>query len=253
MRRSHVVDALCSLAMLAAVGAAWWLATKFGWVSRVFLPSPAIAFDSLADGLANGQLLAFTLATLGRMAMGWFLASLLGIVLGAWIGSSPVARAWIEPTLEFLRPLPASALIPLAIAVFGLSAGMVLAVVAIGAMWPVLLATSHGVASVHVRLKEVTAALQLSRMDYLLKIGLPNAMPDILAGMRLAMTVSLIVSVVGEMVASQPGLGQAVLLAARSFQSGELFAGALLLGLIGFTSNVILAVAERRLLRWQRP
>jgi len=75
---------------------------------------------------------------------------------------------------------------------------------------------------------------------------------DILAGMRLALTVSLIVSVVGEMVASQPGLGQAILLAARSFQSGELFAGVMLLGLVGFVSNALLALVEHRALRWQQ-
>ena len=71
--------------------------------------------------------------------------------------------------------------------------------------------------------------------------------------MRLSMTVSLIVSVVGEMVASQSGLGQAVLLAARSFRASELFAGLMLLGAIGFVSNGALALVEQRLLRWQRP
>jgi sulfonate transport system permease protein len=72
--------------------------------------------------------------------------------------------------------------------------------------------------------------LQLGRMAFVLKIGLPNAMPDILAGMRLSMTVALIVAVVGEMIASQPGLGQAILLAARSFRASDLFAGIALLG-----------------------
>ena len=78
-------------------------------------------------------------------------------------------------------------------------------------------------------------------------------MPDILAGMRLSMTVSLIVAVVGEMIASQAGLGQAILLAARSFRASELFAGIVLLGLIGFASNALLAVAEKKLLKWQTP
>jgi ABC-type nitrate/sulfonate/bicarbonate transport system permease component len=77
----------------------------------------------------------------------------LGVVLGASIGMSATARAWLQPTLEFVRPLPASAVMPLAISIFGLSGGMVLAVVAFGAMWPVLLATLHGLAHVHVRLK----------------------------------------------------------------------------------------------------
>jgi ABC-type nitrate/sulfonate/bicarbonate transport system permease component len=142
---------------------------------------------------------------------------------------------------------------PLAISIFGLSSSMVLFVVAFGAMWPVLLATVYGLASVHVRLREVSEALQLTRLAFVWKIGLPNAMPDILAGMRLALTVALIVTVVGEMIASQSGLGQAILLAARSFRASELFAGVVLLGLIGFASNSLLATLERRFLVWQKP
>ena len=130
---------------------------------------------------------------------------------------------------------------------------MVLFVVAFGAMWPVLLATVYGLASVHERLREVSAALQLSRLAFILKIGLPNAMPDILAGMRLSLTVALIVTVVGEMIASQSGLGQAILLAARSFRASELFAGVVLLGGIGFVSNSLLALLERQFLAWQKP
>ena len=111
----------------------------------------------------------------------------------------------------------------------------------------------HGLAAVHERLHEVARALELGRGAFVLKIGLPNALPDIVAGMRLALTVSLIVSVVGEMIASQPGLGQAILLAARAFRASDLFAGIALLGAIGFASNAALALAERRLLGWQRP
>ena len=241
-----------SLAVLGALIALWWLASHTGWVSKVFLPTPEATLSSLREGLIEGELGAFTWATVGRMLAGWGLAGVGGVALGALVGSSAAARAWIGPTLEFIRPLPASAVMPLAIAIFGLSGGMVLAVVAFGAMWPVLLATMHGLAGVHERLREVAAGLQLGRGEFLWKIGLPNALPDILAGMRLALTVSLIVSVVGEMIASQAGLGQAILLAARSFRASELFAGIVILGAIGFASNALLALAERRLLRWQQ-
>ena len=218
----------------------------------MFLPTPEASFASLVEGLQSGALLEQTGATLRRMVEGWLLACVAGMVLGAMIGTSAAARAWLQPTLEFIRPLPASAVMPLAIALFGLSGGMVLAVVAFGAMWPVLLATLHGLASVHKQLREVSRSLELSHLAFVLKIGLPNAMPDILAGMRLSMTVSLIVAVVGEMIASQTGLGQAILLAARSFRASELFAGIALLGVIGFAANAALAAAEKRLLRWQR-
>jgi sulfonate transport system permease protein len=239
--RSRAARALEPAALLVALLAAWWLASHQAWVSRVFLPTPEATLASLAEGLnlagrGDGALAAYTLETVQRMLLGWLLASLAGIVVGAFIGLSATARAWLLPTLEFVRPLPASAVMPLAIAIFGLGGGMVLFVVAFGAAWPVLL-----------------AALQMRRAAFVWKVGLPSALPDILAGMRLAMTIALIVAVVGEMIASQAGLGQAILLAARSFRASELFAGIVLLGLVGFASNALLALAEQRLLQWQRP
>ena len=247
---SRIGSWIGSAGVLAALVALWWTASNAGWVSRVFLPTPEATLASLSEGL-RGDLLDYTLATVRRMFEGWLLASLFGVALGAAIGVSPAVRAWVQPTLEFIRPLPASALLPLAISIFGLNPGMVLFVVAFGAMWPVLLATVHGFAAVEPRLAEVARCLQLPRATFVWKIGLPNALPDILAGMRLSMTISLIVAVVGEMIASQSGLGQAILLAARAFRASDLFAGIALLGLIGFASNALLACAEKKLLRWQ--
>lgn len=245
--------------VLLACLALWWFASHGEWVSRVFMPTPEATWDSLRSGFSanpgadSADLRVASWQTFVRMLLGWGLASLIGVALGALIGMSPMARDWIAPTLEFLRPLPASAVLPLAISIFGLSPGMVLFVVSFGAMWPVLLATVQGLANVEPRLREVAAALQMSRTAFAWKIGLPATLPDILAGMRLSMTVSLIVAVVGEMIASQPGLGQAILLAARSFRASELFAGIVLLGALGFVSNALLATLEHRLLRWQRP
>ena len=256
--KSRLGASLGSVLVLAALVAVWWAASHGGWVSRVFLPTPEATLASLAEGLnlegkGDGELWAYAQATVGRMLQGWLLASLLGVLVGAAIGVSPAVRAWVQPTLEFIRPLPASALLPLAISLFGLNPGMVLFVVAFGAMWPVLLATVHGFAAVEPRLSEVARCLQLSRPAFVWKMGLPNALPDILAGMRLALTISLIVAVVGEMIASQAGLGQAILLAARAFRASDLFAGIVLLGLIGFASNALLSWSEHHLLRWQHP
>jgi ABC-type nitrate/sulfonate/bicarbonate transport system permease component len=250
MSNWRLILMLEAMGVLALFIGLWWLVSDQAWVSKVFLPTPGATLDSLIEGL-HGELLIFSVDTLLRMLLGWLLASLIGITLGVLVGSSDTAREWIGPTLEFVRPLPASAVMPLAISLFGLSSAMVMAVVAFGSMWPVLMATVHGLASVHVRLKEVSQALQLSRRAFVFKIGLPNAMPDILAGMRLSMTVALIVAVVGEMIASQSGLGQAILLAARSFRASELFAGIAMLSLIGFVSNSLLSLAEKKLLKWQ--
>jgi ABC-type nitrate/sulfonate/bicarbonate transport system permease component len=229
----------------------WHVVAQARLVSPVFLPGPDRAWDALIYGLTEGDLLAKTIGTVERMVYGWLLASLAGIVIGAMIGVSQAARAYVEPTLEFLRPLPASAMMPVAIAILGLTDAMVLAVIAFGALWPMLLATVHGFAAVEPRLYQVSRALGLSRGEVVWKIALPSAMPDILSGMRVGLTIALILAVVGEMLASRPGLGQAILLAARAFQSADLFAGVILLGLIGYVSGTLLSLIEQRLLRWR--
>ncbi|MFM0673349.1 ABC transporter permease [Paraburkholderia sediminicola] len=250
--RSRLFAGVDSLALLFALLAIWWFGSHSGAVNRLFLPTPEATILVLTTGLRDGTVGAQALATVIRMLIGWLLASIVGIGLGAVIGISAGARRMFQPVLEFVRPLPASALLPLAIAIFGLNANMVLSVVAFGAMWPVLLTTVHGFANVQPRLLEVAHCLRLSKQAFIWKIGIPNATPDILTGMRLSMTTSLTLSVVGEMIASQDGLGLSMLYAARNFRSADLFAGIALVALIGLASNTILGMAERRLLRWQQ-
>lgn len=220
-------------------------------VSPVFLPGPDRAWSALVDGVESGGLLPKLGATVLRMLYGWLLASLLGIAIGAAVGMSRAARTYVGPTLEFLRPLPAPAIIPLAIALFGLSESMVLGVIGFGALWPMLLATMHGFSAVEPRLYEVARALGMSRLGVVFKIALPSSLPDILAGMRLGLTIALILAVVGEMLTGQDGLGNWILRAARSFRAPDLFAGVILLGLLGYVSAEILTLVERRVLRWR--
>ena len=231
----------------------WQMVADARLVSPVFLPGPDRVWRALHDGMARGALPRRLGYTVERMFAGWLIASLLGIALGSLIGLSRNAREWLQPMLEFLRPLPASAMIPFGIALFGLSDAMVLAVIAFGALWPMLLSTIHGFAAVEPRLYEVARALRLSRAHVVWKIALPNAMPDILAGMRLGLTVSLILAVVGEMLGGRDGLGYWILLSARSFHSADLFAGIVLLGAVGYVTAQMLTWTERVLLRWQTP
>ncbi len=242
---------LASFAFAAALIALWQLVADMKLVSPVFLPGPDRAWASLMRGFASGTLWDKTLGTLEHMFYGWFVASVVGIALGAMIGSSKAMRAYVAPSLEFLRPLPVSAIIPVAIALFGLTQGMALFVIAFGAIWPMLLATIHGFAAVEPRLYEVARSLQMSRLAVIFKIALPSASPDILSGMRLSLTVSLILAVVCEILAGLDGLGHWVLLSARAFRSADLFAGVILLGVIGYVTALGMSVVEQRLLRWR--
>ena len=251
MIRSRLIDIVLGVTGLAALLLLWHFVTALELISRVFLPGPAATIAALEWGLVNGDLLPQTIATINRMVQGWLLASLVAIAVGSLIGVSAIARAYIQPTLEFLRPLPASAIIPVAISIFGLNTSMVLGVVVFGAVWPTLLGTIHGFAHVEPRLVEVSRLLQMSRWEFIYKIGLPNAVPDILAGMRLSLTVALILAVVGELPTAQEGLGTAVLHAARSYRAADLYAGIILLGMIGLVSNYGLAIADKRILAWK--
>jgi ABC-type nitrate/sulfonate/bicarbonate transport system permease component len=227
-----------------------WVANKH-LVSPVFLPGPDRAWAALVKGMTSGDLAMKLLATIERMIYGWLLASVIGVAVGAIIGTSRPLRDYLAPMLEFLRPLPASAIIPVAIAILGLSDGMALAVIAFGSLWPVLLATIHGFSAVEPRLYEVGRALGLTRIAVIAKIALPSASPDILAGMRLGLTVALILSVVCEMLAGRDGLGNWILLASRSFRAADLYAGVILLGALGYVSSVLISTLERRLLVWR--
>jgi sulfonate transport system permease protein len=229
----------------------WQVIADRRLVSPVFLPGPDRAWASLVRGFESGDLLDKLFGTLEHMAVGWLMASIAGIALGAMIGSSRMMRSYVAPSLEFLRPLPASAIIPVAIAMLGLTQSMALFVVAFGAIWPMLLATIHGFAAVEPRLYEVARSLHMSRPAIIFKIALPSASPDILSGMRLGLTVALILSVVCEILAGLDGLGHWVLLSARACRSADLFAGVILLGMVGYVTALAMSMLEQRLLRWR--
>ena len=244
---------LAGLAVVAALIALWGEIAALKLVSPVFLPTPARVWTALEHGFSQSDLGAKLVGTVSHMLGGWAAASIAGVALGALIGSSKAAREYIAPTLEFLRPLPASAVIPVAIALFGLTPQMALGVIAFGSIWPVLLAAIHGFAAIKPRLVEVERVLGLTCWQGVVKISLPSAAPDILAGLRLGLTVSLILAVVCEMIAGLDGLGQWVLLAARAYKSADIFAGVALLGAIGVVANAGLSVVEARALRWRAP
>ena len=253
MKRFLSTSSLPPLAFAIALLSAWQILAQSQIISPVFFPAPSRAFEVLISRFADGSIWPSIEATSLRMLVGWVLASLLGIIIGAAIGSSAVARDFLEPTLEFLRPLPASAIIPVAILFLGLSNEMSVSVIAFGAIWPVLLSSVYGFGSLQVRLREVCAALELGRVEFLRKIAFPGALPDILSGVRVSLAICLILAVVTEMQASLPGLGRDIFFAQRNFRSADLYAGLIVLGALGFLANYALLLVEKHLLRWRQP
>ena len=229
----------------------WQLGADAGLISPVFFPGPDRSFGTLWEQLHEPDFWHAFAETLRRMALGFVSAALIGIAAGALIGLSRNLREYVEPTLELIRPLPASAVIPVFVLLIGLNERMIISVIAFASLWPVLLGTVHGFKTVEPRLIEVSRLLHLSPLALILKIALPSAMPDIFAGLRLALTISLILAVVTEMLSGMPGLGHNIIMAARSFRSADLYAGIIVLGAIGYLTNIALERLERHVLRWR--
>jgi sulfonate transport system permease protein len=242
---------LLALLFAAALIGLWQVAADARLVSPVFFPSPQRTLAALVAMEERGDLWRPMAATALRMFYGWVLASLLGVLLGAAIARSGPARSYLEPILEYLRPLPASAIIPPAILFLGLTSKMAVAVISFGALWPVLLGAYHGFRSVDPQLAEMAAALRMGSVSFLWKVALPSALPDIFAGVRVSLAIALILAIVTEMQSAQSGLGFNILMAQRSFRSPELYAGIIVLGVLGLCTNQVLLAAERRLLRWR--
>lgn len=242
---------LAAVCFAAAVVYLWQVCADARLISPVFFPSPTRTFAAFMAMEERGDIWGPMANTALRMFYGWVLASLAGIALGGAIARSGPVRAYLEPLLEFLRPLPASAIIPPAILFLGLTSKMAVTVIAFGALWPVLLGAYHGFRSVAPQLVEMAAAMRMRSIAFLWKVALPSALPDIFAGVRVSLAIALILAIVTEMQAAQTGLGFNILMAQRSFRSPELYAGIVVLALLGFMTNQALVMAERYLLRWR--
>ncbi|MCC6611300.1 MAG: ABC transporter permease [Burkholderiales bacterium] len=240
-----------SVAFLAAVVLAWELVADLRWVNPMFLPSPGRSLTTLGAWIVTGELWDPLGRTVWRMFAGWIAASVCGVLLGAAIASSTLAHDLFEPLAEFLRPLPASAVLPPAMLLLGLTDRMIVSVIAFGTLWPILLGAIHGFKALDPRLTEVARVLRFPVWQQVLKFQLPNALPEIFAGMRVALALALILAVVAEMISSQPGVGFMVLVAARAFRPADIFAGIFVLGALGFVTNSVMQRIEEYLLRWR--
>jgi ABC-type nitrate/sulfonate/bicarbonate transport system permease component len=243
--------AAASLTLFCALLLAWKLAADAKLVNPLWFPGPDRSFARLGEWISGGTLWQPLWSTVWRMLAGWLLACAAGVALGAAIASSPLSRKLLQPTAEFLRPLPASAILPAAILVLGFSNAMIVFVVAFGCVWPVLLASIQGFGSLDPRLAEVARLLKIDSFSRALKFNLPAALPDIFAAMRVSIAIALIVTVASEMLSSQPGIGYLMLVAARAFRSPDIFAGIIVLGALGFLLNWSLQKLEDWLLRWR--
>lgn len=254
---------------------AWWGRFALRWVVLIallivwqvlttaftspFFPQPSKILARFAelwlpgDGqIVTQSMSADVIPSMGRMLLGFGVSILIAVVLGVAIGLSRAFADYVDPIVQFLRAVPPPALIPVFLVLFGTGEQMRILLIAFGTAWPILLNTIEGVRGIEVLKYDTARVFRISFAERLTRIVLPGAAPKILAGVRTSLALGLILMVISEMVASSSGIGFSILQAQRGFAFLDMWAGIVLLGILGFLLNIILTVIERRILAWQR-
>ena len=212
--------------------------------------APSEAAEALLGGLRDGTLAGEIGATLAVYVQGLGLALAIGIVLGIAIGVSRTIEDALSVVVEFLRPIPAVALIPLAIVWFGLGTPMLRFVVAYAAVWPILVHTVYGIRGVDRVLYDVAATSGVTGVARVARVSVPAALPGIATGIRVSAAIALVVCVTAEFFFGTRGIGSYMQDQQAAYRIPELYAAVLLAGLIGLAIDAVLRRTQRRALFW---
>jgi sulfonate transport system permease protein len=231
---------IAGLVTMAICGLVWEIAIQIGILHYQYLPAPSAIVLGAGELAASGELVAATLHTLESVFLGWAIAVAAGVSFGLLLGSSPLLRRYTLATIEVLRPMPAIAFVPVALLLFGFSIQTELMVIVLPSLWPVLISTMGGLMGVHARLGDVGRTFRLSRAAILYKVFVPAATPAIMVGVRISLTLAVVLAVLAEMVGNPEGLGYAVVSQQQALRPDLMFVYVIVIGLLGLALNALL-------------
>jgi ABC-type nitrate/sulfonate/bicarbonate transport system permease component len=237
------------VSVLAAL-AVWELVSRGGLIAERDLPAMSSTFHELWTMMKTGSFwLAFG-QTVRGWAIGLALATVLAVPLGIALGSSQFAARAFRVPIEFLRPIPSAALIPVLFLTLGTNLNSEIFLATFGAFWPLLVQTMYGVHDVDPLAVDTARSFGVPRHERLTKITLPSALPYIMTGLRISSTVALILAFTAELFMGTPGLGQRLNYASAFGLTTEIYALALATGVLGVAIHYAMVALERRILRW---
>ncbi|OAD84333.1 ABC transporter permease [Comamonas thiooxydans] len=231
--------------------AIWEFLPRAGLVNSAFLSPPSAVLAAIVQLAQTGQLGKHVAASLQRSLAGLILAVVAGVALGLLMGVVRRFEAFVDPLLQLFRQVSALALFPVFLLFFGIGEASKIAIIFWAAFWPVLLNTISGVKQVEKLLIHSALSMGASHGFIFFKVILPAAAPSIFTGIRLAGAYSITALVAAEMIGSHAGLGFLTLNSQEIFQIPSMYAGIVLLAILGLALNYGLALLEKRLTRWR--
>ncbi|GAB6928687.1 ABC transporter permease [Paenibacillus sp. JCM 10914] len=229
----------------------WQIAGYRGWIDTFFLPTPIAIWESLRGLVASGDMATHLWISINRAAAGFALGGSLGLIFGLLTGFSRKSELVLDPTVQMLRMIPHLAIAPLIILWFGFGETSKVLIIAKGAFFPLYVNTFLGIRRVDKKLFEVSRLLQFSRLQQIIQLVLPSALPNILMGLRLSLAVSWLGLVVAELIGSQSGVGFLINLAKQSSLTEQIFVGVIVFAIVGMIVDQFVRYLERRLLKWR--
>ncbi len=247
--RRRVVLALCGAVLPVVLVLLWHLVTSLGIVAEYRLPSPTSVWQAGVDLAERGLLGTHILISTQRVLIGFAIGSIVGLVVGSLVGLSKWASAFLAPTIGATRAVPSLAWVPLLVLYMGINEDSKVTLIAIGAAFPVYTTVAGALRHVDRHLVELGRAYGLRRFELLLQVQLPAVVPSIVSGLRLALAQSWLFLVAAELIASSMGLGFLLVDSQNNGRVDRIFLTILLLGILGKTTDALIGLLERWLLR----
>ena len=229
----------------------WEALGRVGALDARFFPPPSAIAGAFPPLLRSGELLDHTATSLGRIVIGFLIGAVPALILGIAMGLSRLLRAALNPMIGALYPIPKTAILPLLLLIFGTGEASKYAAVAIGVFFLVLLNTIAGVLSIEPVYLDVGRNFGASRVQVFRTVALPGALPLIFTGLRLGWGTALILIVVAEIFSSRTGLGSFINTMYQTFQVEQMYAGLIVISVIGYVSFLVLDELQRWLIPWR--
>jgi sulfonate transport system permease protein len=246
-----VTPLLWILVFPAVLLSIWFSGSYWGWLPEQILPKPADVWGTLLDMLRSGELKMHTGFSLLRVVYGFAVGAAAGFALGAAMGLSRTVEDYVRPLFTAISQVPALAWIPLAMLLLGIGETLKIVVIAKAAFVPVVMNTSAGIRNVSTAFVEVGETFRFTNWQRLRLVVLPGSIPSIFTGLRYGLTHAWIALVSVELVASSEGLGYLLVWGRQMFWLDTVLVSMIVIGLVGFLTDKVLAVVERHLQRWR--